>query len=347
LFDFNNFATIYGLAALALFFVFAYFVVVSGIFRLRRSRPAAVARYEPPKGASPAIAAWLSERGRLSRAMAASLVSMSAKGYVKMEQYRDFVSVTKIAEKAPALLTPEERVILRTMFNGSDFFDFAESTPKLCKCVESFHAALLNTQYFLPNVGLSIPAWIISALASSCLLLSPVIYRYGFNQIIIYIIAGTIGCFAIFVRTVPGTVEKIVCRMPGSVLPGRPWTGADARPFTFLALSLVGICMLGVMSNFATATILLGFMAVNVVFYFALQGPSAKGREILVQLGDYKKFLSAAESDVISRVDPPDRIPDHLDMKRAYAIAFHLDHGWGEQLVNSIAEVVESAVVLG
>jgi Predicted membrane protein (DUF2207) len=347
LLDHNNFATINGLAALALLFVFAYFVVVSGILRLPRPRPASVARYEPPAAASPAVAAWLSERGRLSRAMAASLVSMAAKGYLKMEQFQDFVSVTKIATETPALLTPEERVILRSMFSGGDYFDFAESTPRLSKCVESFHAALINTEYFLPHVGLSIPAWGISGLASCGLLLSQGVFGHGSNRGLAYIIAGTVGCFAIFVRTISGTTEKIVSRIPGNVAPKRPWTGADSRPLTFLAISLVGIFVLGLMSNTATAALLLGFMTVNVGFYFALQGPSAKGREILCQLDDYKKFLSTAESDVISRTDPPDRVPEHLDMKRAYAISFHLDQGWGEQFVTSIAGVVESAEVFG
>jgi hypothetical protein len=343
--DLDNFATIYGLAGLALLFVFGYFVVVSGILRLPRSQPASVARYEPPAGASPAVAAWLSERGRLSRAMAASLVSMAAKGYLKIEQFQDFVAVTRIATETPALLTPEERVILRRMFNGSDYFDFVESTPTLCGCVESFHTALINTEYFLPHVGLSIPAWGISGIASSGLLLSQGAFGHGSNRGLVYIIAGTVGCFAIFVRTISGTTEKIVSRIPGNVAPKRPWTGADSRPLTFLALSLVGICVLGLMSNDVTAALLLGFMTVNVGFYFALQGPSPKGREILCQLDDYKKFLSTVESDVISRTEPPDRVPEHLDMKRAYAIAFHLDQGWGEQFVTSIAEVIESAEV--
>ena len=76
-----------------------------------------------------------------------------------------------------------------------------------------------------------------------------------------------------------------------------------------------------------------------------MQGSTATGREILAQLDDYKKFLSVAEADAISRVEPSERAPARLDTKRAYAIAFHLDLDWGEQLVTSIAEVVECAQI--
>ena len=99
------------------------------------------------------------------------------------------------------------------------------------------------------------------------------------------------------------------------------------------------------MSNTVVTLILFGFMATNVVFFYAMQGPTPAGREILAQLDDYKKFLSEAEADVISRKDPSDRVPAHLDTKHAYAVAFHLDLGWGEQFVTSIADVVECAQV--
>ena len=343
--DFNNFATVYQLASLALLFVFAYFVLVSGILRIPRSRRVSVPRYEPPAGASPGVAAWLCERGRLPRAIGAALVNMAAKGYVKIEQTEDLVSVTQLATNRPEPLEPEEDVLSWSLFRGYDCFDFAQSTPQLTKSVESFRIALMNRHYFLPHVGLSIPAWGVSGIASSFVLLYGNEFDRGSFRLLGYVIFATIGCFVVAVRTLSGTLEKIACRMPGSTAPKRPWTGADGRPLAFLAGAVAGITVIALMSNTLAALLVGAFMIVNAVFYFALQGPTPAGREILAQLEDYKKFLSEADADVISRVDPSDRVPAQLDMKHAYAIAFHLDLGWGEQFVTSITEVVECAQV--
>lgn len=343
--DLDNFATVYGFAALALLFVFLYFVLVSGILRIPRSQRVYVARYEPPSGASPGVAAWLCERGRLPRAIAAALVNMAAKGYVKIEQTQDLVSITQLASELPAPLEPEEDVLARNMFRGYDVFDFAQSTPQLAKSAELFRVTLLNTQYFLPHTGLSIPAWGMSGIASAVVLFSGNFVGHHSGRIWGYLIFATVGCFVVAIRTMSGPFEKIACHLPGSTAPKRPWTGADVKPLSFLAASVAGVSLIGVMSNTLVALILGAFMAVNVIFYYALQGPSTTGREVLAQLEDYKKFLSKADADVISRVDPSERVPAHLDTKHAYAIAFHLDLGWGEQFVTSIAEVVECAQV--
>ena len=345
MFDFDDFATVYGLAALALLFVFLYFVLVSGILRIPQSQRVSVARYEPPSGASPGVAAWLCERGRLPRAIAAALVNMAAKGYVKIEQAEDLVSITQIATELPEPLQPEEDVLAREMFRGYDVFDFAQSTPQLAKCVESFRIALLNTQYFLPHVGLSIPAWGVSGIASAVLLFYGNFFGHHSGRGLGYLIFATVGCFVVAVRTLSGTFEKIACRLPGSTAPKRPWTGTDVKPLSFLVASVAGVSLIGLMSNTVVALLLGAFMAVNVIFYYALQGPSTTGKEVLAQLGDYKKFLSKADADVISRVNSSEHVPAHLDAKRAYAIAFHLDLGWGEQFVTSIADVVECAEV--
>jgi hypothetical protein len=270
---------------------------------------------------------------------------MAAKGYVKIEQTEDLYYVTQIATKVSTPLEPEEDVLTWSMFRGYDSFDFAQSTPQLARCTESYRIALLNTQYFQPHIGLSIPAWGVSGLAACVVLFYANFFGHGSGRGMGYLIFGTIGCFVVAMRTLSGTFENIACRLPGSTAPRRPWTGADTRPLLFLAGAFLGVSFIGLMSNTNAALLAGGFMAVNAFFYYALQGPTAAGRKILAQLDDYKKFLLAAESDAISRTEPADRVPARLDEKRAYAVALHLDLGWGEQFVASIANVVECSAV--
>jgi hypothetical protein len=86
-------------------------------------------------------------------------------------------------------------------------------------------------------------------------------------------------------------------------------------------------------------------LLVNGIFILALQGLTARGREALTQVLDYRKFLSEVEADAISRLQVAERVPAQLGAEDAYAVALHLDLGWGEQFVTSIADLVELAAI--
>lgn len=345
--EFNNFVTGYEPAALALVFVFAYFVLIALMLRIPGSQHISVPRYEPPPGASPGVAAWLLERGKLPRAIAAALVNMAAKDYLKIEQTEDFVSLTQLATQTSAPLEPEEDVLTRSLFRGYDCFDFTQPTPQLAEAVKAFRWALLDTQYFSPHTGLSIPAWTVSILGTLFALARGNYFAKGPFPYASVVILMTFGCFIVAVRTLPGPLEKIASRLPGSIAPRRPWTGADSRPITFLLATVGGVSLLAVMSTTVAALLTTAFLAVNAVFFYGLQGPTSAGREILAQLDDYKKFLSEVDADAISRGNSPEHPPAQLHTKDAYAVAFHLDLGWGEQFVTSIADLIECAQVFG
>jgi hypothetical protein len=92
-------------AILALIFVTAYFALVALIVRRTGPQRVCVPRYEVPPDASPAVSAWLLERD-LSRAVAAALVNMAAKGYLKIEQSQDLCEAVVIFEQAIVARSP-------------------------------------------------------------------------------------------------------------------------------------------------------------------------------------------------------------------------------------------------
>ena len=96
--NFGNNTFGYELAAAAWLIVlvsYLFVIMISG----RRGKPhVAVASYTAPADISPAVAAWLLARGDMPRAVAAALVNMAAKGYVKLEQSSDLVSVTQVLD---------------------------------------------------------------------------------------------------------------------------------------------------------------------------------------------------------------------------------------------------------
>jgi predicted membrane protein DUF2207 len=341
MFDLNMPEIGYWPAYLALAFVTAYFILVALFLRIPGYKHVSVPAYDPPAGGSPAVAAWLFERGRLPRAMAAALVSMAAKGCVEIELTDDFVTVTQLAKEFDARLEPEEDALVRSLFTGCDYFEFNQSTPELAKAEESFRWALLNRGFFSPHLGLSIPAWTVSGLA---ILFTLIQGKYPATRVSGYLTVGLLMaafCFVTAIRTLSGPIEKIASRLPGSIAPRRPWTGADTIPFVLLAVALGGVLVLAYATSTVAALLISAILVVNAAFYFALNGMTPAGRKMLAQLDDYKKFISEVDADAMSRVNPASCVPAKLDAKDAYAIAFQLNLGWGEQFVTSIAGVVE------
>lgn len=97
--------------------VVAFYMVAAAFLRWRPRRTVEVARYEPPPGISPAVAAYLLEGGRCERAIAAAIVSLAAKGYLEIRQQGDFFVLEKRREPE-AKLPPEESLVLKTLFAG-------------------------------------------------------------------------------------------------------------------------------------------------------------------------------------------------------------------------------------
>lgn len=343
--DLNNyFAMGYALAALALACVLIYFLLAALLLRLFDPQTVLVARYEPPACASPAVAAWLFERGELPRAMASAIVNMAAKGYLKIDQSGDIYSVTQLGPDVSLDLEPEEDALARTLFKGYDCFDFDEPTPQLREALKAFHCALMDTTYFSEHIPLSIPAWVLSGLGVFFALAQGNYFPHS-NRATTALLILTFGCFIVAVRTAPGTLEKIASRFPSSTAPKRPWSSSDSMTFTLFVAAVGGIAFLALLSTPVTAFLTTAFLAVNAIFYHALQGPTAAGRKAIAQLAEYKKFLSEVHADPISRLNACGGAPSELTPKHAYAIAFHIDLGWGEQFVGSVADLVERSEV--
>ena len=107
----------------------------------------------------------------------------------------------------------------------------------------------------------------------------------------------------------------------------------------------MGIALLSQLTSSTTAIFSAGFLALNAIFFHALQGPTSAGRKMAAQLVEYRKFLLEVEADPISRRNSGEQAPAEFDVRGAYAIAFHLDLGWGEQFVTAISDLIEVADV--
>jgi len=345
--DLYNFLTHSGQlpAILALALVLFYFVFAVLAVTIFEPKTVLVTRFEPPKGASPAVAAWLFDHGALPRALTAALVHMAVKGYVRIEQNGDLYTVTQLGPDVSLDLSPEEDAIARGLFKGYDSFDFDGPTPQLRDALEGFTNALMDTGYFSRRILLSIPAWALSGFGILFALVQGNFRQYV-NKLTLMLLALGFGCFVVAVRTLPGTLQKIGSRLPGATVPKRPWSGSDSMNFTLLLVSTGAIAFLALLSTPTTALLVAAFLAVNAIFFHALQGPTTAGRKMIAQLTEYRTFLAEVHADEISRMNSCDTPPAEMTQKQAYAIAFHLDLGWGQQFVDTITDLVERSEVL-
>lgn len=342
---FSHFPNGYELAYLALILICAYFALIAPVLRLFVRRAVLVAQYEPSPRVSPAVAAWLFENGKLPRALAVAIVNMAAKSYLRLDQDGDLYSITRLGPDVSPSLTPEEDALARTLLKY-DCFDFDKLTTELREALQEFRWALMDTTYFSRHNALFVLPWLVSGIGIACALIQGkyhVVFR-GYEESLIIM---AFGCLVVAVRTLSGSVEKAISRLPGGNAPIRPWNAADSMTATLVAAALAGICILALLSTTQTALLTAAFVTVNAFFYFSLQGPTTAGRKAMADLVGYKKYLSEVDADVISRTNDPGKVPANLETKHAYALAFHVDLGWGEQFVSSIAGLIESSQVLG
>ncbi|HLW82590.1 MAG TPA: hypothetical protein VKS20_11185 [Candidatus Acidoferrales bacterium] len=339
----NSLAMGYALPGLALSLVFLYFLAVRRL-NFVDSDTAEVVRYAPPAGLSPGVAAWLVDRSDLARAMASAIVNMAAKAYLRIEQENDFYSITRLGPDCSLDLAPEEDALARTLFKGYDCFDFDVASPQFDEALEALRCALVDTTYFSKHISRSVPAWIISGAAVFLALRHGNFFarvaEYGKTPLVsaaLSLLALACAYLAMNIHSLPNTLEKISSRLPGSTAPKRPWSAYDS---TLLIMSVGGIVLLGLLSTFLAALFAACFLALNTFWFHSLQGLSAEGRKILARINEYKRFLASTGADRISRMRPSTAVPAEFTAEHAYAIAFHIDLGWGEQFVGAIAELI-------
>jgi Predicted membrane protein (DUF2207) len=344
--NFGDNAFSYEVAAAAWFVVLMSYVFVIMIAGRRGKPHVAVASYIPPVDISPAVAAWLLARGDMPRAVAAALVNMAAKGYVKLEQSSDLVSVMQVQGGSGQNLEPEEDALQHVLFRGYDCFDFDEGSKQLNEALKAFRTAMMNRGFSSGGGAPLVGGWVLSV-AFAFVFLTTLGYTGPYERpramALVASLLITAGSLAMAMRTLPGALAKVATRMPWSTAPRRPWSGADTLPFSFLFVACGGLGGLAILDSTPAALIIAALLALNALLTGVIQRRTQAGREVLARLADYKEYLGKVEADSISRTNVADRVPEKLTTQQAYAIALDVDQGWGEQLVGSISDVVESS----
>jgi hypothetical protein len=341
-------AQLYSIAWIALLAIFIAYILAGVSLHWRVQRKVRVTRYDPPQGISPAVTAFLVESGRCERSFAAAIVSLATKGYMRVLQKSDWVTFEKLRD-ADSQLPPEESGILSALFPGATgVYTFnASDTGRLFETYSSFRETVqdIATPELMSNHGILWFAGLICSLTAIVPIvivfprlgngLSPAAMAY----LVIMIFVGG-SCFVAALRVWPGTLGKIASFLPGRG-PRQPFTLNDAIPLFLTVTASVGFMFVAVLTSSKLACLVAAALAINVFTRHLMVAPTSAGRKALVELESYREFLSRTDAARLDRQAEPGKTPGALDTHTSYAVALQIEHGWGQELVDNLLELLQ------
>jgi hypothetical protein len=339
----------YRWAWIGLAVVTGYYMAMAVALRWRPQRRVSVTRYEPPSRISPAVAAYLFENGRCERAFAAALVSLAAKGYIRIVQKKDSFRLTKLRESDSAL-PPEESCALAEIFpSGSEPFSFdaCEGNSRLSPIFERFEVTvesiavpeLISSRlgFWLAGLAIASPAvaQVLTLFPSRDDHISPTILYP-----VLWIILGGF-CLVAALRAWPATLRKLASFVPGNRRPICPPDLTDLTPLALTTTAALAFGYLAFLSSpqfamLVTSAVILGASTRNL-----LESPTRSGRRLLAELSDFREFLARADADRLNRENKPGQTPRILEKYSGFAVALGVEQGWGEVFTSDLLQLLQ------
>jgi hypothetical protein len=339
----------YHWAWIALGIVAGYYVLIAIALRWRPQHRVSVTRYEPPPGISPAVAAYLFENGRCEPAFAAALVSLAAKGYIRIVQIKDSFRLTKLRESDSAL-PPEESSALAEIFSSGPEpfkFDGCEGNTRLSPVFKRFEVTVESIavpELISSHLGFWLVGLVIASPAVIQVLTNFPPSRDRTSPLVLYpglwIVLGGF-CLVAALRAWPATLRKLATFLPGN---RRPVCLPDLTDLTPLFLTTTAALAFGYLAflsspKFAvlvTSAVVLGASTRNL-----LESRTRAGRRMLAELSGFREFLARTEADRLNRENEPGQTPRVLEKYSAFAVALGVEQGWGEAFTSDLLQLLQ------
>ena len=341
--------SIFAFAWIGVALTFLYFLIVTVALHWKSAHTVDVTRYEPPPNISPALAAYLVENGRCERAFAAAMISLAAKGFLKIQEDGDRFALKKLRD-ADESLPEEESCILESFFSGSfDRYEFrVTDVDLLTRTLHAFEKViadvaepdLISRHWGLWYAGAVFSMLIIMAVIGSL----PIHVKGAQFAGIVYLSALGFLCGACYIsafRVWPATFRKIISRLPGVTRPARPFNISDTVPLVLTTSALVGFGLLASGTSNQVALLVSTVLLMDVVFHHLCEAPTAAGREVIDELKGFRAFVWRADADRLNRENRPGSTPDELEANSGYAVALNVERGWGEEFTANLLQLLE------
>ncbi len=330
-------------AAGGLLLVFLYFLVAWHMAGRDPEGGAIIARYEPPKGFSPAAAHFVSNMGFSDTAFTAAIVDMAVKGYLTIKESSDGdLTLRFVGDKSK--LTRGERslgVKLFSALKGDVEVDaknherFSKAKKRLrSSLAEEYEAAhfMLNRDYLWGGVALVVLVFGAIALLSD----RPQVTAFS----MVWLAGVSVGAYVFAGRV---KTSWTLALNSGASLKAAGYM-ITAIIATAVILPVAGMLAAGadqLLGEISMPVMLLiaGTMGTTLTFHHLLKAPTRLGRRVMDEIDGFREYLSVAEADRMQFHNPPEKTPELFEKYLPYAIALGVEHEWGEKFDDILAAV--------
>ena len=334
-----TFTEIYGSTVLFgfAFIALLYFLIMNWIkFGKDPQKPTVFPQFYPPESLSPAAVNMIFNEQYDESAVTYSLVNLATNGYVQIKDTSEKVlglftkksfEIYKLKE-SDSKIAIEEQSILDTTFNAKGKVKFTGDYDFKIANAYSSHAQNMKRQYgdFIKDENNNLkllPSFLI-------FIISIFTGLYYFAQDVlptafasIFVLVGTF--------IISGLINVVLHLLKFKISYG--------TIFRFI-LTLIGIgIILGAFTlkfdfSFATKStaiyIILSLIALA-YFKYLIKVPSVEKLRVKSLIEGFKMYISAAETNRLKFLNPPEMTPSHFEMILPYAMALGVDKIWGEK----------------
>ncbi len=302
-----------------------------------------IPRFTAPEGLSPAATGFiwgLPRNRKLSRieAFVVVLTSLAIKGQVSIEETVDesFVLRPATGAKEAKRLSPGEASVMKNLF-ADDAREiilerrYDRTVQKTVYELEDVLRREYQSRYFRHNILL----WAIGGVLALASILTALILQYRDVFFLIIALSSAITVFS-FTLTGSGWVHRSLRKM---LVVGRIGTAKVLYFLLTLVLLLpngipLAIALYLILEHFGILMLALvvGTLAVVLLFWFLMKSPTRQGREILDQIEGYKLYLSVAEGDRLNSLTAePEMTPEAFEHHLPYAMALGVEKEWSDR----------------
>ncbi|KZM51521.1 DUF2207 domain-containing protein [Labrenzia sp. OB1] len=305
-------------------------------------------RFEPPAGISPALGAYISNRGFSDGgwvALSAACLNLAVKKRLRLEENDGDMTLElnkhQPEDRIPGFGLPKGEAALESYLKGRGSpltLDKGNGTSILA-LGSKFRAAIEKESrnvFFKSNRLFLIPGVLVSIATIAALLVYGQLQRDQSEFVIIFMV------FSIFASLASVTIGKAAFRLSGMKLRMAIIFGIFG-----VAMSAAGAGAFHVTGGFKSVPIFpfiaVALGALNILFFFLMGAPTVLGRQALDKIEGLKLYLNVAEKDRLNMADAPDMSTGHFEKLLPYAVALGVEKPWAKAFEGWLATAAGAA----
>jgi uncharacterized membrane protein YgcG len=282
------------------------------------ARGVIVPGWEPPEGFSPAAVRYLKNMGFDDRCFTAAVLSLAAKGFLKIEEY-GADSYKLVKQKGEGALGQDEDVLYVSLFSDGkslllDQVNHVQIGAAKANLVSELRESI-DGKYFHNHTG----KWMIGILVCVCglglVVLSAEVPGVPLTMMMAF--AGILGIWITVMLTGMRRGNSKLSRFMVLAVP--------------VVLAPVTLYLIGNFAGVWCALAMLVVMVTASVFHFLMKAPTRAGRKALDVIAGFREYLSVAEEDRLNLENPPERTPELFERFLPYALALGVEQKWSEK----------------